>query len=206
VEKRSPNKVDVVVLALWECGGSDGPIDTEDVAMRAHALAPSAFAWKKYPDQVDLDSVRVTLYDACKPKYGRVHGSVGAGWVLSPVGVEWVRENQDEIRSSLGVTEPRQRIEARSEGRHVGMEMRRLRQSEAFALWSQGESLSPRVAAAAFRIDAYTAPNDRALKVNALLQLAEQAGDEESRRFILGTAETAMSYTAPTVSEPSEGT
>jgi hypothetical protein len=80
---------EIVVLALYALGGEGGPVSTEDVAVKANEIAPGRFAWKKYPEQINLEHVRVFLTDAKKEKNGRLVGGGNAtGWVLSDRGLE----------------------------------------------------------------------------------------------------------------------
>lgn len=197
------SKVDVILLALSATGRSDSPADTEDVAVAAHDLAPGSFSWKKYPDQIDLDSVRVTLYDACKEKYGGLaRGSVAEGWLLTPAGIRWLEMNESRIRNRLGISAPVRRFEARAEGRHAAMEVSRLRRSEAFRTWLRGDAVSPRIAATAFRIDAYTTEQDRVIKLNRMITSAADVDDSDVRLFIDDVGPRAMEYRPPT---PSSG-
>ena len=105
MREKAPSKVEVVLLALANLGAESEPVDTEDVAMEAYRLAPEAFSWRRYPEQVDLDSVRVTLFDACKTKYGeRAGGSVRRGWHLTANGLTlFANEVMPRVRH-LGVT------------------------------------------------------------------------------------------------------
>src|SRR6476619_4281374 len=84
----------VVAFAVLHCGGDGQFVDTEDVAVAANKLAPGRFTWRKYPDQINLELVRVFLSDAKKPaKGGLLLGSGTKGWRLSTSGLAWVREN-----------------------------------------------------------------------------------------------------------------
>lgn len=81
------SNVDLVTLALHSLGGAAERIDTEDVAVRANELAPGRLTWRKYPQQINLELVRVFLSDAKKPAYGSaVIGTGRTGWMLSERG------------------------------------------------------------------------------------------------------------------------
>src|SRR5262249_29068086 len=69
-EKRltSPSQAEIVTLAVYRLGGAQRAIDTEDAAVEAHRIAPGRFSWKKYPDQINLELIRVFLSDAKKNK------------------------------------------------------------------------------------------------------------------------------------------
>lgn len=82
------SNLEIVVLALYALRGDGSPVSTEDVAVKANEIAPGRFAWKKYPEQINLEHVRVFLTDAKKEKNGRlVAGSNTTGWVLSDRGL-----------------------------------------------------------------------------------------------------------------------
>lgn len=83
------SNLEIVVLALYALRGDGSPVSTEDIAVKANELAPGRFAWRRYPEQINLEHVRVYLADAKKEKNGRlVGGGDKTGWVLSDRGLE----------------------------------------------------------------------------------------------------------------------
>ena len=52
----------IVVLAAYLAGGAQRLVDTEDIAIKANDLAPGRFSWRKYPDQINIESVRKRLW------------------------------------------------------------------------------------------------------------------------------------------------
>src|SRR5215472_10188888 len=89
----NPSQSEVVTLAVYLLGGGQRAIDTEDVAVEAHRLAPGRFTWTKYPDQINLELVRVYLSDAKKPEKGAMLlGSGRTGWRLSQRGLKWAKQ------------------------------------------------------------------------------------------------------------------
>src|SRR5688572_29822333 len=77
----------IVTVAVYLLGGEVGPVDTEDIAVKASELAPGRFSWRKYPAQINLELIRVYLSDAKKPdKGGYLIGSGSAGWQLTQDG------------------------------------------------------------------------------------------------------------------------
>jgi hypothetical protein len=62
---------ELVTLAVYLLGGDSKPIDTEDVAIKTNELAPRRFTWRKYPDQINIDTVRKRLWDATNKKRQR---------------------------------------------------------------------------------------------------------------------------------------
>src|SRR5664280_2280091 len=86
-------KKDVVVIALGSLQGAIEAIDTEDVAIAAHALAPTAFGWRKHTEQIDLDTVRTSLRHEKESPEARIDGSVRTGWNLTLRGQQWLTQN-----------------------------------------------------------------------------------------------------------------
>ena len=92
---------EIVTLAVYLLGGDSKHVDTEDVAVKANELAPGRFTWKKYPDQIHLEHIRVYLSDAKKPSKGSfLLGSGRQGWLLTERGLAFARENVNQIQSS----------------------------------------------------------------------------------------------------------
>src|SRR5215472_9823429 len=148
--KKSPPKIltagtsqaEVVTLAVYQLGGAQKAIDTEDVAVEAHRLAPGRFAWKKYPNQINLELIRVFLSDA-KMKNKLVIGSRRTGWRLTQEGLRWAQT----AAKALGESDlSRTRAQSRSGGpeeqrRH--RERDRLLKSAAWRIWKSGNRNIP---------------------------------------------------------------
>ena len=99
----------MVVYALYLLGGDSKRIHTEDIALKCYELFPHSFSWSKYKDFPDKDIVRVALTDARKERFGPLaEGRSGQktgltgktsrrpvedGWMLTPIGVDWIRKN-----------------------------------------------------------------------------------------------------------------
>jgi hypothetical protein len=115
--KTELSNVEITVYALHRLRGYGRKVHTEEVAYEAYQLAKDRFGWrlpqfraKGFPDK---DVVRVALTDAVKGKYGAlVEGRAGAeatgketdGWMLTPAGSTWVRENSTRIERALGAS------------------------------------------------------------------------------------------------------
>lgn len=104
--------VDIVIYALYELGGWQERIHTEDIALRCFKIAPSKFSWVKYKDYPDLMAVWFALGDAKKERYGalvvggseRKKGSGKdrfGGWRLSEKGLQWIKDNKYRIEETL---------------------------------------------------------------------------------------------------------
>ena len=103
---------EVAAVALFLLGGATNVIDTEDIAVKAHAIAPGRFAWRKYPDLVNLELVRVALSDARKRENGAlVSGKGKSGWSLTPAGARWC---EAQAKSLLGSDLGKSRAERRA--------------------------------------------------------------------------------------------
>src|SRR5664279_4215144 len=88
---------EIVVIAAYRAGGAGLHADTEDIAVKASEICPGRFSWKKYPEQINIDTVRKRLWDA--RKRGHLVGSERDGWLLTETGTTFARQ----YRRSLGI-------------------------------------------------------------------------------------------------------
>lgn len=186
----SPRKhANLVVIALYLLDGDRKAVDTEDVAIKAYELAPSRFSWKKHPDQINLELVRVSLSDAKKPEKGSLVGGSGkTGWTLTPAGLEWAGSQAERVLSE-------DLSQRRQDGRGGSIDEQRWRRehdrivaSRAWIEWSSGNlEVGVRDAESVFRIDSYAVGTMRSLKVTRLKSLF--AGNDEVLRFLTRMAE-----------------
>ena len=163
--------MEVVALAVYLLGGARQAIDTEDVAVKAHELAPGRFSWKKYPEQINLELIRVYLSDA-KTKGALVIGSGRTGWRLTQQGLKWAAEAASRIDM---INPSRTRAELRSgsiEEQRWRRERSRLIATEAWRKWKDGSREIPVAAAKEiFRIDSYAKGELREAKITRLRSL-----------------------------------
>ena len=100
------SNLQIVTLAVSELGGATKAVDIEDVAIRAYEISPEKFSWRKYPERIDLRVVQYALKDASSSRNGEplLRGSVKHGYMLTPIGLEWIEDNQhvnlDHLQSS----------------------------------------------------------------------------------------------------------
>jgi hypothetical protein len=174
-------KQEVAVMAVFLLGGDKKFVDLEDVAVQASKIAPKAFAWRKYPDQINLDLVRVVLSNAKHSERGALlHGSGVKGWRLSDAGVIWARGKGQAL---LGKRQPEAAPWAgSSDARRSDRELQRVKASAAWAQWLTEGTVDSDAARLLFRIDDYATPEMRDQKV-ARLRSAIMA-DEEAARFL----------------------
>lgn len=191
-----PRRIDAVVLAVYVLGGDSKSIDTEEAAVRVHELAPGMFSWQKYPDQINLELVRVTLSDAKKPKYGALlSGSGREGWRLTREGFEWASSHGRELL--------REGLHWNADGRTAGSvdtvrkrrEKARIVATTAWNHWKNGEPLSARQAWDVFRINEYSTGKMLEIKVVRLQSLFEDDADvscflKEASSLVLKTGES----------------
>jgi hypothetical protein len=184
----SISKPELVTLALGVLGGADRPFDTEDVALKAHELAATAFAWRNYPERINLELVRVALVDATRPKTGSfVQGRGRGGWVLTDRGVSWFSKHGESLLAALHQPAGASKAKVKQpETQHRERERIRLTRSDAWRKWTTGGLVSPVEASSVFRIDLYTLSNARLTKTRGLRQLFE--GDPELDPFLAAMA------------------
>jgi hypothetical protein len=137
METEQISNYELVTIAVMLVGGDQDYADTEDVAIKADELAPGRFGWRKYSDRIDLDSVRVALRDAKKPKNGGLLiGNNVDGWMLSPAGLRWSQLlDLEQTQTQQPIRYRRDSIAANLESERV-----RLRHSKAYELFLQGRN------------------------------------------------------------------
>lgn len=190
-------KQDVVVIALGSLQGATDVVDTEDVAIAAHALAPVAFGWRKHTEHIDLERVRISLQHEKEAADPRVAGSVRAGWYLTDYGRGWLRQNSSlaaQAELSVAVT-PVATAKKRAETRRPAEMIDRILSSPAYKAWAAGQPIPERQAAAVFRIDEYTPARDRQLKTARISELV--ADDPNLADFISVAIPLALALSAP---------
>ncbi|MGB9407209.1 MAG: hypothetical protein WCA89_06695, partial [Terracidiphilus sp.] len=87
---------EIVVIAALRAGAAGLHADTEDIAVKANEISPGRFNWKKYPEQINIDTVRKRLWDA--RKRGQLVGSERDGWLLTETGTQFA----SQYKRSLG--------------------------------------------------------------------------------------------------------
>jgi hypothetical protein len=154
---------EIVVIAAFRAGAAGLQADTKDIAVKANEISPGRFTWKKYPDQINIDTVRKRLWDA--RKRGHLVGSERDGWLLTEMGTTFARQ----YRRSLGA-EKTTRLSL-NERKWRRMEKVRLLTTAAHLKFRSGEmsSITAREAQGFFRIDAYVSKSAMENKILRLL-------------------------------------
>jgi hypothetical protein len=160
---------EIVVIAALRAGAAGVHVDTEDIAVKANEIGPGRFSWKKYPDQINIDSVRKRLWDA--RKRGHLVGSERDGWLLTEVGAAFARK----YRRSLSV-EKTTRLSL-NERKWRRLEKARLLATAAYMKFGSGQisSITAREAQGFFRIDAYVS---KSAIENKILRVLNAFGDD----------------------------
>src|SRR4051812_31251941 len=120
---------ELVVLATYLAGGAKDASDTEDIAIKANELAPGRFTWRKYADQINIDTVRKRLWDATKSEKGSyLIGSERTGWRLTKAGFDFARRRIKKV-STAALSKPRK---SKEESASQTREIKRLIREDAF--------------------------------------------------------------------------
>jgi hypothetical protein len=172
-QKTSFSNVEIVTFAAYLLGGESQHVDTEDIAVKVNQLASGRFAWRKYPDQINLGIVQTGLSDAKKEKNGYLLGSGSRGWLLSENGLKFCREN---IGSFQGVDLSRAPLTAQ-ERRWRRLEKTRMLASQAFKTLTNlgSDFISMHDAEAFFRVDDYVTGHAR---TERLTRIRNAFGDD----------------------------
>jgi len=139
--------------------------------MKTHELSPGRFSWRKYPQQINLELVRVRLSEAKSEAHGAlIRGSTPRGWTLTAKGLEWasgvVEADPDALEpDSAGGRERGGSVDAQ----RVDRERARIAACSAWAKWpNRASEISLRDAQEVFRIDSYATEDLQATKVDRL--------------------------------------
>ncbi len=173
--KTSLNNVDYVVIAAFKAGASRGFIDTEDIAKIVSDLVPGKFMWRKYNDQIDLESVRKRLYDSRKEGQGsRMVGSDKQGWSLTSNGLKWIKVNL-HIIEALSTNKNGFQIKRvkGKEGQRYKFEKNRILNSSVHEKFSRGDldAIVLREINDLFRVDEYTTELQTENRISKILDL-----------------------------------
>jgi hypothetical protein len=102
-QSKSKKKLDlanheIVVLAAYLSGAWYRCADTEDIAVKANEIAPGRFSWRKYKDQINIDTVRKRLWDATKHEKGAyLIGTEKGGWLVTEIGCQFAEANATKL-------------------------------------------------------------------------------------------------------------
>ncbi len=155
---------EIVTLVVYLLGGDAQYVDTEDIAVKANELAPGRFTWRKYRDQINIDTVRKRLWDAATPEKGAyLAGSEKGGWMLTAAGLKFATNNISSVKSA-DLSKERLGLK---EKQWLRSERVRMLSSEAYAKVQSGQAdaVTFQEAEEFFRIDAYVTGPAREQKI-----------------------------------------
>jgi len=161
---------EVVVLAAYLAGAKTNYADTEDIAVKADGIAPGRFAWRKYKQQINIDTVRKRLWDATKTEKGAyLVGSERDGWLLTQRGLKFCKKNIASIKANA----PSATRNSKREQSWITKERIRLLAEPAYQKFSAGKlnQISPTEAERFFRVDDYVVGDARKRKIQRSLEV-----------------------------------
>jgi hypothetical protein len=186
----SVTRPEAATIALLHRGGDRLKVDTEDIADEAGKLAPRLFSWVKYPERVDKELVRVALSDARLKKKWTI-GSHSQGWMLTPEGLAFSKQNESRIRAQA---------EAGSQVRDPTLEKERARLlgSDAYAHAQRDgiAAVTDEEADAFFRLIAYIRGQARQRKIAGIVNAFDKDAELGELVVALAARARAMGETA----------
>jgi hypothetical protein len=150
----------LAAVALLQLEGATRAVDTEDLAMKMAALAPDRFRWKKYPEQINIEQVRMTVSVLLRADPPFATGGVRYGWMLTAAGIAWALQTPGMA--------PEPVHEA------LAQQAALLRQTDAWAKFSRvaPEEITVYDARRFLRVDEYTSVRRRKERIQAVANIA----------------------------------
>jgi hypothetical protein len=159
-----------VTLAVFLLGGRDRYVDTEDVAMKTNELSPGRFSWRKYPQQINLELVRVRLSEAKTEAHGTfLRGSTPRGWMLTARGLKWATEIATDERNLQPQLDGGRERGGSVDAQRVDRERTRIVSTSAWAKWpGRAPEILATEAQEVLRLDSYATDELRDVKADRL--------------------------------------
>jgi hypothetical protein len=182
-------QVELVTWAVYLLGGAQKRVDTEDVAIKVFGLAPKRFSWRKYPDQINLELVRVYLSAAKDVEHGELLvGSGRTGWSLTRKGLAWVRSAESALQERHGAASAKQSQAGSIDANRQARERKRILSMPAWTRWATGDrSVAVDEAREIFRIDSYSTASVREAKMTRMRAMFSD--DEQISVFLAGLSQ-----------------
>ena len=156
---------ELVVLATYLAGGGNSYADTEDIAIKANEIAPGRFTWRKYKEQINIETVRKRLWDAAKANKGSyLVGSERDGWLLTETGLRFCKKHLRKLKVAHS---PSTRYSKR-EQTWISRERVRMLAEPAYQKFAAGQIavITPVEAERFFRVDDYVVGTARKTKID----------------------------------------
>lgn len=174
---------EIITLAIYLLGGESNYLDVEDIAVKCFEIAPDRFCWKKYPQFINLESVRRPLSGKHEESKDYILGTVKKGWFLNQNGVSFAKNLLDK----QNFNQDHKKNHTFKEKQWLRSEKTRLLASEAFqkSQNNENEKITQQEIESFFRIDEYVIGEARERKIARIIN---NFGDDE----ILGDIVTAL--------------
>ena len=92
---------EIIIIAVYLLDGHKKYVDMEDIAIKVNEIAPGRFAWRKYPEQINLKKVEIRLCESRNiEKGGYILGTIKKGWMLSEKGLQYAKEHVKELKNT----------------------------------------------------------------------------------------------------------
>ena len=103
VISRQMNNQDVFVWALFLLGGSERPIDVEEIYLKCFELAPARLGWRTRPEIPDYKKIAKALQSVeAKTHIGLIEKLDQYHRRLTLSGTQWISENRTVLESRYG--------------------------------------------------------------------------------------------------------
>jgi len=123
------------VIGVYLLGGAINSIDMEDIGIKLFEMTPGRFSLHKYPEHIDIHSIRVALSNAERLEPHHLSGSIKNGYMLTAPGLAWV--NSLNLEEELPEFHDKSRRGSITE--LFELERERLRQTSAYLLYSENQ-------------------------------------------------------------------
>jgi hypothetical protein len=145
---------DIIIIAVYLLDGHKKYVDMEDIAIKANEIAPGRFAWRKYPEQINLKKIEIRLCESRNiEKGGYILGTIKKGWMLSEKGLQYAKERIKELKNIDLSRAPMNKREMILHHR----EKERMLASMAYekVISNESDHITPKEAEDFFRVDDY---------------------------------------------------
>jgi len=162
--------IELVTLALYQMGGTNKSIDTEDIAIKADEIDNQRFKWrnKKYKEFIDRGLILESLNAARVRKIGSfLKGNDDKGWILTTDGLKFCKNSKHKFNHTV----IRKKRLSKIDKKYLIREEDRIKRSEAFNKYFNGKKkdISKEEIKRLFKVDDYTSKSDLQRRIVNLL-------------------------------------
>ena len=169
IEKKIKN-IELVTLALYQLGGTNKSIDTEDIAVKSDEIDNERFKWrnKKYKEFVDRGLILESLNAARVRKIGSfLKGNDDKGWILTTEGLKFCKNSKHKFNHTV----VRKKRLSKVDKKYLIREETRIKNTEAFNKYFYGDkkNITREEIKTLFKVDDYTSKSDLQKRIVNLL-------------------------------------